>query len=66
VLDGAIERGVQVAEQAALKLMFAHGTGAERVRGAIRIDAATAAAVGDALPVARIDEVDYLETELHG
>jgi hypothetical protein len=66
VLDGAIERGVQVAEQAALKLMFAHGTGAERVRGAIRIDAATAAAVGDALPVARVDEVDYLEMELHG
>lgn len=66
VLDGAIERGVQVAEQAALGLMFAHGSGAERMRGAIRIDAATAAAVGDALPVARIDEVDYLETELHG
>lgn len=66
LLDGAIERGVQMAEEAALKIMFAQGSGAERVRGAIRIDAATAASVRDALPVARIDGDDYLETEAYG
>lgn len=63
-LAGAIERGVQVAEEAALQLLFAQG--AERVRGAIRIDAATAASVRDALRIVRIDDVDYLETEAHG
>lgn len=66
LFDGAIERGVQVAEEAVLKIMFAQGSGAERVRGAIRIDAATAASVREALPVARIDDIDYLETGTHG
>jgi hypothetical protein len=66
VLDGAIERSVQMAEEAAIASLFAQGTGAERVRGAIRIDAATAAAVRAALPVVRIDDLDYLEAGTHG
>ena len=66
VLDGAIERGVQMAEEAALQILFGRGPGADRARAAIRIDAATAAAVREALPVARIDDLDYLETATHG
>jgi hypothetical protein len=65
VLDGAIERSVQMAEEVAIAILFAQGA-TERVRGAIRIDAATAATVRVALPVARIDDLDYLETGSHG
>jgi hypothetical protein len=66
VLDSAIERSVQMAEEVAIAILFAHGAVPERVRGAIRIDAATAAAVRTALPVARIGDLDYLETAPHG
>jgi hypothetical protein len=66
VLDGAIERSVQMAEEVAIAILFAQGAATERVRGAIRIDAATAAAVRAALPVARIGGLDYLETAPHG
>jgi hypothetical protein len=66
LLDGAIERGVKMAEEAALKIMFAQRLAAERMQVAIRIDATTAAWVRGALPITRIDDIEYLETDAHG